>query len=278
MKDRYAIIGHPVAHSKSPEIHAAFARATGQDMSYERILAPLDAFGKTIVSWRDSGAAGANVTLPFKLDAFEFATTRTARALRGGAVNTLKFEGEKIIGDNTDGVGLCRDIVDNLAFPINGKRVLLLGAGGAARGVAGALLDTAPGLLSISNRTLAKAEAIVLQLARGAATQKLNALSLAALPDAKFDLIINATSASLNDSLPLVPPNCFADGCLAYDMMYGLEQTPFLLMAASYGARTADGLGMLVEQAAESFFLWRGVRPHTAPVLAMLRQPVTPDI
>ena len=273
MTDRYAIIGHPVAHSKSPEIHAAFARETGQDLSYERVLAPLDAFPKAIASWRDSGAAGANVTVPFKLEAFAFATERTARALRGGAVNTLKFDGEKIIGDNSDGVGLCRDIVDNLAFPIIGKRVLLVGAGGAARGVAGALLDAAPRLLCITNRTLKKAELIVEELARGDAPHNLNALSLAALPDAQFDLIINATSASLNNSLPLVPPKCFADGCLAYDMMYGLAHTSFLLMAAGYGARAADGLGMLVEQAAESFFLWRGVRPKTAPVLAMLRRP-----
>ena len=272
MTDRYAIIGNPVAHSKSPEIHAEFARETRQNLSYERVLAPLDNFRQAINAWRNSGAAGANITLPFKLEAFEFATERTARARRGGAVNTLKFNSGKIIGDNTDGVGLCRDIVDNLGFPIAGKRVLLLGAGGAAHGVAGALLDAAPSLLAITNRTLHKAEAIVEHLAGNDTVRNFRVLPLAALPASRFDLIINATSASLSDSLPLVPTSSFAEGCLAYDMMYGMAQTPFLMLAANSGARTADGLGMLVEQAAESFMLWRGVRPSTAPVLAMLRQ------
>ena len=272
MTDRYAIIGNPVAHSKSPEIHAAFARETRQDLSYERMLAPLDNFRQTVNAWRSSGAAGANITLPFKLEAFEFATERTARAHRGGAVNTLKFDSGKIIGDNTDGVGLCRDIVDNLGFAIAGKRVLLLGAGGAAHGVAGALLDEGPALLAITNRTLHKAEAIVEQLVGNDNAHNFRVLSLAALPASRFDLIINATSASLSDSLPLVPTSSFAEGCLAYDMMYGMAQTPFLMLAANSGARTADGLGMLVEQAAESFMLWRGVRPATAPVLTMLRQ------
>jgi shikimate dehydrogenase len=272
MTDRYAVIGHPVAHSKSPEIHAAFARETHQDLSYERVLAPLDKFRQTISAWRDSGAAGANITLPFKLEAFEFATVRTARASRGGAVNTLKFEGAEIVGDNTDGVGLCRDIVDNLGFAIAGKRVLLVGAGGAAHGVAGALLDAGPALLAITNRTLGKAEAIVEQLTGDGASCEFRALELAALPAARFDLIINATSASLNANLPLVPVSCFAEYSLAYDMMYGMTETPFLKLAANSGARTADGLGMLVEQAAESFTLWRGLKPSTAPVLAMLRQ------
>lgn len=274
MTDRYAIIGHPVAHSKSPEIHAAFARETSQDLSYERILAPLDDFRQTITAWCEGGAAGANITLPFKFEAFEFATERTARALRGGAVNTLKFDGGKIIGDNTDGIGLCRDIVDNLRFPIAGKRVLLVGAGGAAHGVAAELLHAMPSRLAITNRTQHKAEAIVEHLAKGEGEGKNNfcALSLAALPAARFDLIINATSASLSDNLPLVPSACFAENCLAYDMMYGMSPTPFLIHAANNGACTADGLGMLVEQAAESFALWRGVRPSTAPVLAMLRQ------
>ncbi|HEX9392956.1 MAG TPA: shikimate dehydrogenase [Usitatibacteraceae bacterium] len=274
MTDRYAVIGHPVAHSKSPEIHAAFAHETRQDLSYERVLAPLDKFRQTVSAWRDSAAAGANITLPFKLEAFEFATVRTARASRGGAVNTLKFEGAEIIGDNTDGVGLCRDIVDNLGFAIVGKRVLLVGAGGAAHGVAGALLDAGPALLAITNRTLGKAEAIVeqLKLTGGGPDCEFRALELAALPAARFDLIINATSASLNANLPLVPVSCFAEGSLAYDMMYGMTATPFLKLAANSGARTADGLGMLVEQAAESFALWRGLRPSTVPVLAMLRQ------
>lgn len=272
MTDRYAIIGHPVAHSKSPEIHAAFARETRQDLTYERLLAPLTEFLQTVMAWRTSGAAGANITLPFKMQAFEFATDRTERARRGGAVNTLKFEGDRVIGDNTDGIGLCRDIIDNLGFAIEGKRVLLLGAGGAARGVVGALLDAAPQHLAISNRTLAKAEAIVKRFGIDGANPDFAVLPPSELPSARFDLIINATSASLGQDLPVVPTTCFAAGCLAYDMMYGMGQTPFLAVAANAAARTADGLGMLVEQAAESFMLWRGVRPSTAPVLAMLRQ------
>ena len=272
MTDRYAIIGNPVAHSKSPEIHAAFARETRQDLSYERMLAPLDNFRQTVNAWRSSGAAGANITLPFKLEAFEFATERTVRAHRGGAVNTLKFDRGRIIGDNTDGVGLCRDIIDNQGFAIVGKRILLVGAGGAARGVAGALLDAGPALLAITNRTLSKAEALVEHLAGSGVERNFRVLSPAALSTSRFDLIINATSASLSDSLPQVPTSCFAESCLAYDMMYGMAQTPFLLLAANSGARTADGLGMLVEQAAESFMLWRAVRPSTAPVLATLRQ------
>ncbi len=272
MTDRYAVIGNPVAHSKSPEIHAAFARETGQDMRYERVQAPPDKFSQTVLAWRDSPAAGANVTLPFKVEAFALATVRTARAIRGGAVNTLKFEGNEIIGDNTDGVGLCRDIADNHGFAMAGKRVLLLGAGGAARGVAGALVDAAPAVLAISNRTLGKAEALVASLATERDRCEISVVNMDTLLASRFDLIINATSTSIGEALPPVPPACFVEGGLAYDMMYGMGETPFLKLGASRGARTADGLGMLVEQAAESFMLWRGLRPSTAPVLAALRQ------
>ncbi len=273
MTDRYAVIGNPVAHSKSPEIHAAFAREFGLDIHYERVLSPLDKFASTVIAWRDgNSAAGANVTLPFKMEAFALATEHTARARRGGAVNTLKFDGARIIGDNTDGAGLCRDIVDNLGFEFSGKRVLLLGAGGAARGVAGALADAAPALLAISNRTQGKAEELAAKLAADVAACDIKVIAAEKLTTNRFDLIINATATSLNDDLPLVPAACFVEGGLAYDMMYGMVDTPFLKLAASRGARTADGLGMLVEQAAESFMLWRGLRPSTAPVMASLRE------
>jgi shikimate dehydrogenase len=271
MTDRYAVLGNPVAHSKSPEIHAAFARQTSQELSYERILVPLDQFRQVLLDWRDAGARGANVTLPFKFEALAIVSDMTARARRAGAVNAIKFEGDSVLGDNTDGVGLCRDIIENLRQPIIGRRVLLLGAGGAAHGVAGALLDAAPAQLAIANRTMAKAEAIARHLLAATSQANLQVVDLQAPVDAPFDLIINATSASLNDSLPLLPGSCFAEHCLAYDMMYGKDQTPFLAMAADHGARTSDGLGMLVEQAAESFSWWRGVLPATAPVLANLR-------
>lgn len=269
MTDRYAIIGHPVAHSRSPEIHAAFARETGQSMVYERLPAPVDGFRTTTDRFRAEGGRGANVTLPFKMEACEYATKLTERARLAGAVNTLSFEASEVHGDNTDGVGLCRDITDNLKLCLEGSRILLIGAGGAARGVVGPLLSCRPLALAISNRTFGRAEEIT------------NAFShlgpVAAIPPTdlatkQFDIIINATSASLADSLPLVPGSCFRSGVLAYDMMYGKGATPFLTLAASRGATTADGLGMLVEQAAEAFFVWRGVRPVTAHIIAQLRR------
>ncbi len=269
MTDRYAVIGHPVLHSRSPEIHAAFARECGMDIQYERLLAPLTGFVATVNAFRDSGASGANVTLPFKLEAFAYASAATARAARGGSVNTLSFIGEKIIGDNTDGVGLCRDIVQNLGQSLQGARILLIGAGGAARAVVGALLDCQPEALAITNRTAAKAQAIMKDFS---AEKSLCVLGLAELPARRFDVLVNATSASLTASLPLLPPSCFDKNTLAYDMMYGKGLTPFLALAANAGARTADGLGMLVEQAAEAFYVWRGVRPSTAPVIALLKK------
>ena len=269
MTDRYAVIGHPVAHSKSPEIHAMFARECGEDMQYERLLAPLAGFAGTVEAFRQGGGSGANVTLPFKLEAFAYANERTPRAERGGSVNTLKFEGDRIIGDNTDGFGLCRDIVQNLAWPLQGARVLLVGAGGAARGIVGALLDCQPEMLGIANRTHSKAQAIVEMFA---AAKVLHAISQAELPHRQFDVVINATSASLNGSLPPVPACCFGPDALAYDLMYGKGLTPFLQLAADAGAKTAGGLGMLIEQAAEAFYVWRGVRPSTRPVIELLGQ------
>ncbi|MBL8515409.1 MAG: shikimate dehydrogenase [Betaproteobacteria bacterium] len=268
MTQRFAILGHPVAHSKSPQIHAAFARAAGIDLTYERVEPPLDGFAVTVARLRAEGFRGANVTLPFKVDAFRLCTQRTRRAEQAESVNTLEFTAQGIEGDTTDGIGLVRDVEGRCGRKIAGLRVLLVGAGGAARGVAGPLLDAAPARLAIANRTLARALDIV-QLYSEAS--QLSALTLGELPQHQFDLVINATSASLSDALPLVPPSVFASGALAYDMVYGKGQTPFLQLAASAGAQTSDGLGMLVEQAAEAFHHWHGVRPETAPVFRLLR-------
>lgn len=267
MTDRYAVVGNPVAHSRSPAIHAEFARATGQDIAYTRLLAPLDGFAQTVETFRAGGGKGLNVTLPFKVDAFRLATARTGRARSAQAVNTLRFDGEQVLGDNTDGAGLVRDILGNLAFPLAGKRVLLVGAGGAASGVIQALLDASIATLVLANRTVERARDLARRF--GGAVEP---CGLDALGDARFDAIVNATSASLSGEAPRLAPGVFASGSLAYDMMYGRGESPFLAAARAAGAaRLADGLGMLVEQAAESFEVWRGVRPETAPVLAMLR-------
>ncbi len=267
MPDRYAVIGNPVAHSKSPQIHAEFARQTGQDLVYERLLAPTDAFIATVNAFRARGARGLNVTLPFKAEAFRYADRLSDRARAAEAVNTLKFEGDAIIGDNTDGAGLVNDVLRNLGCAVAGRRVLLLGAGGAARGVIRPLLDERPAQLVIANRTLGKAH-LLAQSFRGG----LEAGTYAALAGRQFDLVVNATSASLAGELPPLPQGMFARGALAYDMVYGRGETPFLAFARGEGAAAlADGLGMLVEQAAESFFIWRGLRPETAPVLRLLR-------
>ena len=268
MTDRYAVIGNPVAHSRSPEIHAAFARECGQNIQYDRLLASLNGFIDTAEAFRMSGASGANVTLPFKTEAFNFATARTSRAERGKSVNTLRFDREQIVGDNTDGVGLCRDITSNLGQSLSGARILLIGAGGAARGVVGALLDCRPASLVITNRTHAKAQAIADEVGGGNLCFAITSKDLLAR---QFDVLINATSASISGALPPVPVSCFGRDALAYDMMYGKVPTPFLVMAANTGARTADGLGMLVEQAAEAFYFWRGVRPSTRPVIEQLK-------
>lgn len=269
MSDQYAVIGNPVSHSKSPAIHAAFARATGQDIHYRAILAPLDGFWDTVDAFRGAGGKGANVTLPFKLEAFALASETTERARAAGAVNTLSFGLHAVRGDNTDGVGLIRDIEINLGVDIAGKRVLLMGAGGAARGVLGPLLEQRPAILTLANRTPARAT----KLARFfAAHGPVEGCGYDGLQGRSFDIVVNATSASLAGDLPPVPEGIFGAGALAYDMMYGRELTAFLRWAGQHGAaRLADGLGMLVEQAAESFRVWRGVRPATAPVIAMLR-------
>ncbi|SBT08272.1 dehydroshikimate reductase, NAD(P)-binding [Candidatus Accumulibacter aalborgensis] len=273
MSDRYCVFGHPVAHSKSPVIHAAFAAQCGQDLMYEAILAPKDGFAESVRGFVAAGGRGANVTVPFKEEGYRLATRLTTRAELAGAVNTLLFDSAGTLGDNTDGAGLLRDLTVNLACRLAGRRILLLGAGGAARGVLGPLIDAHPATLVIANRTPARARALVERCA-GAAS--LFAGAYAELAGQSFDLVINATSASLGGKLPPLPVGIFASGSLAYDMMYGQGGTPFLSFAASQGAaRLADGLGMLVEQAAEAFHLWRGVRPDTAPVLTLLRDATT---
>jgi len=271
MAERYAVVGNPVAHSKSPQIHTLFARETGEDISYERLLAPLDGFVETVESFRRAGGRGCNVTVPFKVEAFEFAHEHSERAREAGAVNVLRFDDERVFGDNSDGVGLVRDIETNLRFPLRGRRVLLMGAGGAAQGVLGPLLAAAPARLTLGNRTVEKAAALAARF--GAAYPgSPSATSYAALAGERFDVVINATSASLSESRVALPRNLFAPGALAYDMMYGKGLTPFLEAARDDGAAVlADGLGMLVEQAAESFYVWRGVRPHTGPVIESLR-------
>ena len=269
--DAYCVFGNPIAHSKSPAIHAAFAQQTGEAIVYERRLAPLDGFALAARSFAAEGGKGANVTVPFKLDACALATELTPRAKAAGAVNTLRFDGDVILGDNTDGAGLVADIVRNAGVAIAGKRVLLLGAGGAARGVVLPLLQERPQELFIANRTVATAQALVAQFQE--AGQGVDGLRAGGFeqPEGQFDIVINATSASLAGDLPPVPTTVFGSHTLALDMMYGAAPTVFMDFAAGNGAQVRDGLGMLVEQAAEAFFVWRGVRPDTQQLLALLR-------
>jgi shikimate dehydrogenase len=263
MSERYAVIGHPVAHSKSPQIHVEFARATGQDIEYRRIEVPRDGFQRAVEEFRAAGGKGLNVTLPFKHEAFRYCGQTSERARIAEAANTLAFQ-EPVFGDNTDGAGLIQDLTRNLHFDLRSSRTLLMGAGGAAQGVVGALREAGVAQLVIVNRTRAKAQALAARFpgTRGCGYDELG--------DESFGLIINATSASLLDAAPPLPSSAFGRAALAYDMVYGRE-TPFLAAARVAGARACDGLGMLVEQAAESFFVWRGVRPETAPVLRKLR-------
>jgi shikimate dehydrogenase len=269
--DRYAVIGNPVAHSKSPLIHAAFASATGQALTYERLSAPLDGFVAAAQRFAAEGGKGLNVTSPFKMEAFALAQEKSIRAKSAGACNTLAWRGAHWYGDNTDGAGLLRDLTHNLGEIIAGRDVLVLGAGGAARGILQPLLAQAPRRLVIANRTYAKAAALAAQYAANGA---IVAVKTAALAGERFDVVINATSVGLGAPVPreLWPTTLFAPASLAYDLVYANETTPFLHWAREKGAaKTADGLGMLVEQAAESFVLWRGVRPDTASVFALMR-------
>ncbi|HEU4852258.1 MAG TPA: shikimate dehydrogenase [Telluria sp.] len=267
MADRYCVIGNPVAHSKSPEIHAAFARDAGIDLIYDKCLSPLDGFADTVRALAAAGYKGANVTVPFKLEAAQLCDTLSPRAAAAGAVNTLVFRDGRIEGDNTDGAGLVADIVRNAGVALQGKRVLLLGAGGAARGVLLPLLAEGPRELVIANRTLPTAMALA---ERFAAAGMVRACGFGEIAGC-FDVIVNATSASLASDLPPVPPQAFCTGTLALDMMYGKQATVFMQFAATHGAQVRDGLGMLVEQAAEAFYAWRGVRPATQGILQQLR-------
>lgn len=275
MTDRYAVIGNPIGHTKSPLIHGLFAQATSQPLSYEAIegpLAPAGAFEATVRAFRDAGGLGMNVTAPFKLQAFEMADERTERAQLAGAVNALKFVGQRIQADNFDGIGLVNDIQRNLGVSLAGKRVLLLGAGGAARGALLPFLDQQPAQLTIVNRSVAKAEALATQMAgRGA----VSACGFGDLAGRSFDVVVNATSASLRAELPPLSSGVFGPGCLAYELVYGKGLTPFLRLAQHAGVQQlADGVGMLVEQAAEAFVWWRGVRPDTRPVIDQLTVPL----
>ena len=266
--DRYAVFGNPIAHSKSPLIHRMFAEQTGQRMRYERIEAPLEGFGEAVAAFRKAGGRGANVTVPFKEQAWQLAERHSDRAARARAVNTLVFDG-RIYGDNTDGVGLVRDLTVNHGQPITGRNVLVLGAGGAARGVLPSLAAEAPAALVLANRTPDRAEALAAELAD---LFPVAASSFGALPGRHFDLVVNATSAGLRGEVPPLPQDLLGEGAACYDLVYSDRPTPFVEWARAHGAALAvDGLGMLVEQAAESFFLWRGVRPDTAPVVAALR-------
>ena len=279
MTDRYAVIGNPIAHSKSPAIHAAFARETGQSLTYQRLLGSPDAFEDEVRAFFASGGRGLNVTVPFKERAWALADERGASADLAGAANTLiPLADGRLRAENTDGVGLIRDLGVNLGLALAGCRVLLVGAGGAARGVMGPLMDAGVAELVIANRTRDKADALVRILRESGAASwggtrccALDALGGDGL--SAFDLAINATSAGLSGASPDLPPTCLGPGGIAYDMLYGDGPTPFCRWASGAGAQGChDGLGMLVEQAAESFRLWRGVRPSTRTVIEMLRR------
>jgi len=276
MTDHYAVIGNPIAHSKSPQIHTAFKQQTGEDIEYTtRICAPLDGFETEVRKFQEAGGKGLNVTVPFKHEAWNIVRSQ-GDARNAGAVNTIKFVDGQMLGYNTDGIGLVHDIRDNLRFAIKGKQVLLLGAGGAAHGVLEPLLQELPARVVIANRTLEKAQQLraQFQTINGIPIDSVTASSYDGFQGERFDLVINATSAGLTGNMPPLPNDLFADGALAYEMVYG-KTTPFMQFANAHGAfKVVDGLGMLVEQAAESFFIWRKVRPQTAPVIEMLRRSV----
>ena len=273
MTDLYAVIGNPIGHSKSPLIHAMFAQATGQDMRYVAIEGPLGGFSARVDQFRREGGRGLNVTVPFKLDACAYATDLCEAARLAGAANAMKFEQGRVFAENFDGLGLINDIERNLGFALADKRILILGGGGAARGALHPMLMKEPALVVIANRTVEKARDLAARFSAFGEVVAVDFADLSRLPP--FDRVVNATSASLYQESPPVPPESFAEGGLAYDMVYGKGLTPFLRIAQSAPARLADGVGMLVEQAAEAFAWWRGVRPMTGPVIARLTVPLT---
>lgn len=270
MTDHYAVFGNPIAHSRSPYIHRQFAEQTGEDVAYTKHKVPEDGFDQAADAFFEDGGRGLNITLPFKTDAYGYAARLTPRARRAGAVNTLSKELDgTLLGDNTDGIGMVNDM-QNQGWEVTGARVLILGAGGAVRGVLQPLLEQRPASVAIANRTVHKAE----QLAKGFADLgRIEPLGFEDLDGRQFDLVINGTSASLSGELPPLPDKLLAPGAACYDMMYDAEPTVFLRWAREQGAeRLADGLGMLVGQAAESFYLWREVRPEVVPVITALRR------
>ncbi len=273
MTDLYAVFGNPINHSKSPVIHRQFAEQTGQDMHYTKQLVNEGEFEKAAQDFFAQGGKGLNITVPFKLNAFEFAQKRTPRAERAGAINTLALLGDgTILGDNTDGIGMIHDM-HNLGWEIQGKRVLILGAGGAVRGILQPLLEEQPARVTIANRTLSKAE----ELAKNFLDLgDIQAKAFEQLQGDSFDIVINGTSASLQGELPPLPEKLLAANASCYDMMYGSEPTIFLQWAKTHGAtQIADGLGMLIGQAAEAFYLWRQIRPEVVPVITALRRQLT---
>jgi shikimate dehydrogenase len=271
--DRYCVMGNPVEHSRSPWIHARFAALTGEPVEYGKRLIPFDGFPAAVRAFIAEGGKGCNITVPFKFEAASLVSRRTARAALADACNTLSFQGESIAGDNTDGVGLVVDLEHNAGVALAGRDLLLLGAGGAAAGVLGPLIEARPRNIVVANRTLAKAQALVTRHATLAeATEvRLQACALDAVTGG-FDVVINATASSLAGAGVPVPGSVLKPGALAYDMMYGPAAQGFLQWAREHGAVGRDGLGMLVEQAAEAFLVWRGVRPPSGQVLAELRQ------
>lgn len=270
--DLYAVVGNPISHSKSPRIHSLFASQTGEQLEYTAIQAPEDDFAGTVIDFFQRGGKGLNVTVPFKEQAWKMADRRTERAELAGAANTLYMSSESVLtADNTDGKGLVTDLTENHCVTLAGKRILVLGAGGAVRGVLGPLLAEQPSAVVIANRTVSKAEALVKLFEPVAGPTRLEASGFEQ-PSAPFDLIINGTSASLQGDLPPVSANVMGAGTIVYDMMYSLQTTTFNQWALEQGVtRVFDGLGMLVEQAAESFRVWRGVSPQTGPVIDELR-------
>jgi len=276
--DIYAVIGNPVAHSRSPRIHGLFAEQVGANLVYERLLAPVDGFDQALDAFFARGGKGLNVTVPFKLDACRRAAAHlSARAQAAGAVNTLWRQDGALHGCNTDGVGLLRDLL-RLGVRLENARVLLVGAGGAARGALGPLLAAHCAHVRVVNRTASRAHDLVQAFAETAGDTRLDAAGNDGAAIAQgWDVVINATASGLFDAAPELPHALYADGALAYDMVYASAPTPFMQQAGQQGARTADGLGMLVEQAAESFHIWRGVLPHTEPVLAVLRAELDAD-
>lgn len=275
--DEYAVMGNPIAHSKSPAIHTAFAEQTGQSIRYRAIQVDPGGFDQAVGNFFAVGGMGLNITVPFKQEAWKLAGRLSERARIAGAVNTLKPEDNgSLYGDNTDGIGLVRDLKNNLGVILGGKRILLIGAGGAARGVLSPLLEEKPASIIIANRTSSRATELADQLNESQNSRDLlKGIGFNELESMVFDIVINATAASLEGNVPAIPESCVANAAIAYDMMYGKNPTAFMVWAKQQGAKQiSDGLGMLVEQAAESFYIWRNVKPDTGPVINLIREKI----